>query len=342
MRRFTDSTPPIIPRLRALSALPLLIAAIGCAELEGGAPIASGPERVEGTMLALVIHELDVLDDCDPSNGSPGDFYVSAGLVEESGGQDRSVGLIDSHLVSSYIAHNALDLELAHVVPNEAGRQMRLVVGYNEHDGGSSYDGQAARAHRYTYQPAEDCWLDFTETECLAPGDRSTFEMALSEDPRARCRATLAYDIEVVPTTQSASEYAAGAWSGEGLMLSLARHRPEDRGEGVAFAWECRGSGPIDLTIEPAREHEVVGGGACRAGTARSGQIDFLLEADFVDARRLEGTITFDVDGQRLGYPVEGERTLDTIQWRFAGTVADPSDGAWSYDAAGGFGVVRE
>ncbi len=286
---------------------------IGCTE---GDPASS----LSGTSVHVEIDELEAFTDCDPAgNPDGGDFYITAAIEDWTAGR-RLLEVFNDELVQTWTGRVEIDdLDLAGLFRHEAGRSVYFAVGFNEFDGGSSYDGSIARAHRYDWDDDDACWLGFVDDDCVRPGESRAFEIDLVDDEGPIfCEATLRYDVHFDRVSRSAAAYAAGLWEGSTAQLTI------DRGDATsATIWIC----PDILTgvlVDPDAEDEIAGAGTCRAGWLSDRELDYELTARFVSDTRIRGEIAFTGDGETRVLPIEGTRELDTMRLVFSERDVEP------------------
>lgn len=281
---------------------------IGCGEVDSAAALS-------GTALSVEIDELESYVDCDPpSNPEGGDFQISSGIVDPTGHPPRTLDIFNDALVQTWAGLVEIeDLAVSGVFRHEAGRTMYAVVSFREWEGGSSYDGQGAQAHQYTWDDERACWQSQLDDDCVSPGETRAFELDLIDNTGpSYCEAALRYRLEFDRTTRSAATYAAGVWEGSAASLSI------QRGDATSVTvWTC--SSILEgLLVNPDAEDEIAGGGTCRAGWMPSGELDYELLGRFVSDTEIRGTITFTGDGETRTLPVRGTRSLETMRLRFS------------------------
>ncbi len=287
---------------------------IGC--IEGAESAAS----LSGSNVFVEIDELEAFTDCDAaSNPDGGDFYISAAIEDATSGR-RLIEVFRDELVQTWTGRVDIDdLSVAGLFRHEAGRSLYFAVGFNEFDGGASYDGTAARAHQYSWDDDGSCWLNFDESDCVRPGESRDFEIDLvdNEGPII-CDAALRYTVSFERVSRSAAEYSSGLWEGPSGQLTI------ERGDSMsATIWICPGI-LTGVLVNPDAEDEITGAGTCRAGWLNDGELDYQLTARFVSDTAIRGEIAFSGDDETRTVPIEGTRELDYMRLWFSEEDVDP------------------
>lgn len=292
--------------LTLLATIGLAAPLTGCEEPGELSPL------VSRDVFTLQFDELTAFNTCDPPSSAPGDFYLSARLVDASLGwmaedqRSRGPGIwytldeLRSRLVQTNAGTVTVDFGVeGKMLPPVAGDELIVSMSFFEKD---TNDYVTARQDISLFWGRDSvagkaCWLlegahddRCFDTDSIVPGQmRGAFR--LDDNGPSPCEATLSWTLTLDEALVPRPPSPAGTFS---VRL---RGYIDTASEGSGDVRVC--SEPITLTIDPTSSRSVTGSGTCY-GETRAGHIagSYEVRGQYDDDESISGDILFDLDGE--------------------------------------------
>ncbi len=311
---------------------------------------------VSRDVFTLQYDDLTADNNCD-SASNPGDFYISAELLDASlafrnpmldhapTGLEIRLDRINERLVQTHTGTVPVGFGVeGEMLPPNEGDRLLVDLSFFEKD--TAVYMTARNVIELVWgrdaDTNERCWLrddGRLDLRCFdansAVADQTTGTVRLDDNGSSPCEATLRWTLtrteELVPRPQLLTEVPRYAISGDIWVF--------ERGDGAFRV--CRTS--FAVTVDPSKSRSVFGAGTCDGGT-RWGEIagTFEVRGRWDRDGRISGDIVFDMDGTlgtvQQAYPFVGFLDDQLIDFIFEGRATlDGREHVWFGTAEGEF-----